>query len=45
MAPAWYKSRSYRARTVREPRKVLAEFGLVIPEEVSEETFSFLLKN
>ena len=28
MAPAWYKSRSYRARTVREPRKVLAEFGL-----------------
>ena len=28
MAPAWYKSRSYRARTVREPRKVLSEFGL-----------------
>ena len=34
MAPAWYKSRSYRARTIREPRKVLAEFGLSIPEEV-----------
>ena len=31
MAPAWYKSRSYRARTVREPRKVLAEFGLELP--------------
>ena len=34
MAPAWYKSRSYRARAIREPRKVLAEFGLIIPEEV-----------
>ena len=34
MAPAWYKSRSYRARTIREPRTVLAEFGLIIPEEV-----------
>jgi nitrile hydratase len=26
--PEWYKSRSYRSRTVREPRAVLAEFGL-----------------
>ena len=34
MAPAWYKSRSYRARTIREPRTVLAEFGLNIPVEV-----------
>ena len=34
MAPAWYKSRSYRARAIREPRKVLAEFGLIIPEQV-----------
>lgn len=25
--PLWYKERSYRARTVLEPRKVLAEFG------------------
>ncbi|ETX27312.1 nitrile hydratase subunit alpha [Roseivivax isoporae] len=31
--PAWYKSDAYRARTVREPRRVLAEFGLVLPEE------------
>eukprot|EP01052_Picozoa_sp_SAG31_P039444 SAG31_NODE_5474_length_2518_cov_544.966102_1_plen_320_part_00 len=29
--PDWFKSRSYRARAVREPRKVLAEFGLEIP--------------
>jgi nitrile hydratase subunit alpha len=30
--PEWYKSRSYRSRMVREPRAVLAEFGLNIPE-------------
>lgn len=29
--PGWYKSDAYRARVVREPRKVLAEFGLDIP--------------
>ena len=26
--PVWYKSADYRARVVREPRAVLAEFGL-----------------
>ena len=26
--PAWYKSDAYRARAVREPRKVLSEFGV-----------------
>ena len=31
--PDWYKSRNYRSRMVREPRAVLAEFGLVLPEE------------
>ena len=31
--PDWYKSRNYRSRMVREPRKVLAEFGLVLPEK------------
>ena len=30
--PEWYKSRSYRSRMVREPRAVLAEFGLQVPE-------------
>jgi nitrile hydratase len=29
--PEWYKSRAYRSRVVREPRKVLAEFGLKVP--------------
>jgi nitrile hydratase subunit alpha len=31
--PEWYKSRSYRSRMVREPRAVLAEFGLHVPEK------------
>ena len=35
LPPDWYKSRPYRSRMVREPRKVLAEFGLVLPSEVS----------
>ncbi|HEV7263808.1 MAG TPA: nitrile hydratase subunit alpha [Falsiroseomonas sp.] len=33
--PAWYKSRAYRARAVRDPRAVLAEFGTVLPEGTS----------
>ena len=31
--PAWYKSDAYRARAVREPRKVLLEFGVHLAEE------------
>ena len=31
----WYKSDAYRARAVREPRKVLAEFGLSLPDSVA----------
>ncbi|GAA2614451.1 nitrile hydratase subunit alpha [Actinomadura fulvescens] len=31
-SPSWYKSHAYRARVVREPRAVLAEFGLELPE-------------
>lgn len=31
--PGWYKSDAYRARVVREPRKVLAEFGVDLPGE------------
>jgi nitrile hydratase subunit alpha len=30
--PAWYKSLAYRSRTVMEPRAVLAEFGVTLPE-------------
>jgi len=33
--PAWYKSLAYRSRTVVDPRGVLAEFGVAIPEDVT----------
>lgn len=32
--PAWYVSKAYRSRAVREPRKVLREFGLDFPDDV-----------
>ena len=32
--PAWYKSSSYRSRTVREPRAVLREFGVELAPDV-----------
>jgi nitrile hydratase subunit alpha len=31
-SPSWYKSFAYRSRVVREPRAVLAEFGLELPD-------------
>jgi nitrile hydratase len=34
LPPTWYKSAAYRSRAVSEPRSVLAEFGLELPEEV-----------
>jgi nitrile hydratase subunit alpha len=33
LPPAWYKSAAYRSRAVREPRAVLAEFGLTLPPD------------
>lgn len=30
--PFWFKSPGYRARAVRDPRGVLAEFGTILPE-------------
>ena len=33
LPPTWYKSAPYRARVVAEPRAVLAEFGLELPDE------------
>ena len=32
--PSWYISKAYRARAVREPRSVLAEFGTVLPDDM-----------
>ena len=37
--PGWYKSDAYRARAVREPRKVLAEFGLELAQDVALKTW------
>ncbi len=34
LPPQWYKSKPYRSRVVREPRKVLAEFGTPIPAKM-----------
>ncbi|MEM9438804.1 MAG: nitrile hydratase subunit alpha, partial [Pseudomonadota bacterium] len=33
LPPVWYKSPPYRARAVAEPRAVLADFGVTLPEE------------
>jgi nitrile hydratase subunit alpha len=34
LPPVWYKSAAYRSRTVIDPRGVLKEFGLDLPEDV-----------
>jgi nitrile hydratase subunit alpha len=34
LPPSWYKSLAYRARVVAEPRAVLEEFGLRLPDDV-----------
>ena len=34
LAPTWYKANEYRARVVREPRKVLQEFGVKLDDSV-----------
>ena len=34
LPPAWYKSTAYRARAVREPRALLAEFGTPVADGV-----------
>jgi nitrile hydratase subunit alpha len=33
LPPVWYKSPPYRSRAVLEPRVVLSEFGVVMPED------------
>ncbi len=34
LPPRWYKDPAYRSRVVREPRRVLREFGLIVGEDV-----------
>ena len=33
LPPTWYKSAPYRSRAVKDPRSVLAEFGVNLPEQ------------
>lgn len=35
LPPTWYKSAPYRSRAVGEPRGVLAEFGVTLPDDVN----------
>ena len=35
LPPTWYKSSAYRSRTVIEPRGVLSELGLELPDDVA----------
>jgi len=35
LPPVWYKSAPYRSRAVSDPRGVLADFGVVLDEEVT----------
>jgi nitrile hydratase subunit alpha len=34
LPPVWYKSFAYRSRAVKEPRAVLGEFGVTLPDDV-----------
>ncbi|AVT76907.1 nitrile hydratase subunit alpha [Rhodopseudomonas palustris] len=35
LPPVWYKSAPYRSRVVKEPRAVLAEFGVTLPQDTA----------
>jgi nitrile hydratase subunit alpha len=35
LPPVWYKSAPYRSRAVSEPRAVLADFGVTLPDDVA----------
>jgi nitrile hydratase subunit alpha len=34
LPPVWYKSAPYRSRAVKDPRGVLADFGLALPKDI-----------
>ena len=39
LPPDWYKSAPYRSRVVREPRRLLAEMGCEVPDEIRIEVW------
>ena len=34
MQPSWYKKEAYRSKSIRDPRGVLAEFGVELADDV-----------
>ena len=41
LPPVWYKSAPYRSRAVKEPRGVLADFGVTLPERHADPRVGF----
>ena len=41
LPPVWYKSPPYRSRAVIDPRGVLAEFGVTLPETTKHPRLGF----
>ena len=39
LPPTWYKSAPYRSRVVRDPRRVLADFGVTLSEDTEIRVF------
>jgi nitrile hydratase len=40
LPPVWYKSAPYRSRAVKDPRGVLADFGVKLPKETQIRVWS-----
>ncbi len=45
LPPKWYKDPAYRSRVVREPRKLLGEMGLELPEDVDIQVWDSSAEN
>jgi nitrile hydratase len=39
LPPIWYKAAPYRSRVVKDPRGVLSDFGLTLPEDIEIRVF------
>ena len=45
LPPVWYKSAPYRSRAVTDPRGVLADFGVALPETTEDPRLGFHRRN
>ena len=41
LPPVWYKSAPYRSRAVKDPRGVLADFGVTLPADIEIRVWDF----